>query len=127
MVGFDKYSDKLRGLDYAVAGAASGFITRATCQPFDVLKIRFQLQVEPIKKTHGSKYHSIHQAVATIWKEEGWRSFWKGHVPAQMLSVVYGLTQFWIFEVLTRQVDTANANIAYKPFISFLCGSFAGK
>lgn len=30
-------------LDYAIAGAASGFITRFLCQPLDVIKIRFQV------------------------------------------------------------------------------------
>lgn len=30
-------------LDHAIAGAASGFITRFLCQPLDVIKIRFQV------------------------------------------------------------------------------------
>ena len=30
-------------LDHAIAGAASGFITRLLCQPLDVIKIRFQV------------------------------------------------------------------------------------
>lgn len=30
-------------LDHAIAGAASGFITRFLCQPLDVVKIRFQV------------------------------------------------------------------------------------
>jgi len=29
--------------DHAIAGAASGFITRLLCQPLDVIKIRFQV------------------------------------------------------------------------------------
>ncbi|XP_076243904.1 mitochondrial thiamine pyrophosphate carrier isoform X2 [Calliopsis andreniformis] len=38
--------------DHAVAGAISGFVTRFACQPLDVVKIRFQLQVEPIAHDH---------------------------------------------------------------------------
>ena len=35
--------------DAAVAGAVSGCLTRAILSPVDVLKIRFQLQLEPIR------------------------------------------------------------------------------
>ena len=35
--------------DPAIAGAVSGCLTRAILSPVDVLKIRFQLQLEPIK------------------------------------------------------------------------------
>lgn len=29
--------------NHAIAGAVSGFLTRLICQPFDVIKIRFQV------------------------------------------------------------------------------------
>lgn len=53
------------------AGAVSGAMARFIVGPLDVIKIRFQIQLEPI--THGqlSKYASLRQAVATIVKEEG--------------------------------------------------------
>lgn len=35
--------------DSAVAGALAGCVTRAILSPVDVVKIRFQLQLEPIK------------------------------------------------------------------------------
>lgn len=38
------------GLDSAIAGATAGVVSRIVSAPLDVLKIRFQLQVEPIKK-----------------------------------------------------------------------------
>ena len=54
----------------------------------------FQLQVEPISKGHHSaKYYGMAQACLVIHKEEGIRAFWKGHIPAQALSVVYGVVQ----------------------------------
>lgn len=104
---------------HAIAGAVSGFITRFICQPLDVIKIRFQvsvyslikhskvcrsfpqltillllqLQVEPISRYHVSKYGSVSQAFLLILKEEGIFALWKGHVPAQLLSIVYGMSQ----------------------------------
>lgn len=102
-------------------------------QPLDVLKIRFQLQEEPIRGRNSGKYkvslvlycilfsntslvlccgvrmetfyfEGVLQSVRLIFREEGIRSFWKGHVPAQGLSAMYGLVQFSSFEFLSREV-----------------------
>jgi hypothetical protein len=46
MVGFDPDSGQhLSQLEYAFAGAGAGVVTRFVCQPFDVLKIRFQVSL----------------------------------------------------------------------------------
>ncbi|KAJ8958143.1 hypothetical protein NQ318_006080 [Aromia moschata] len=126
MVGYDKKSEKLKQFDYAFAGGASGFVTRATCQPLDVLKIRFQLQVEPISHKAVAKYRSIYQAVRVILHEEGIKAFWKGHVPAQWLSVTYGIVQFWSFEMLSKQMHKMNLPSNVSPLVNFTCGSLAG-
>lgn len=42
MMGFLRET-AVSNLDHAIAGAASGFITRFLCQPLDVIKIRFQV------------------------------------------------------------------------------------
>lgn len=126
MVGYDNRSEKLTSIDFVTAGALSSFITRALCQPFDVLKIRFQLQVEPIKKKVSSKYQSLPQALFVIYKDEGIKAFWKGHVPAQYLSVTYGLTQFYLFEILTKQIDIIHLHKTRKALGNFICGAIAG-
>ncbi len=54
----------------------------------------FQLQEEPITAaSKRSKYHSLRQAVSVIRRDEGKAAFWKGHVPAQALSLVFGVVQ----------------------------------
>lgn len=127
MVGFSNENSKLSSFDFAAAGAASGFITRALCQPLDVLKIRFQLQVEPISHKSLSKYRSVSQAINLIFREEGVKAFWKGHLPAQFLSISYGLMQFWTFEMLSRQAHYMNLSTkSLAPIVDFSCGSVAG-
>lgn len=112
---------------YAVAGGVSGFITRAVCQPLDVIKIRFQLQVEPIsKKSTVSKYRSMTQATQLIIQEEGFLALWKGHVPAQVLSVMYGVVQFAVFEALKEQADHIKPGLAKSTTTNFLSGAISG-
>ncbi|KAL1466165.1 hypothetical protein MTO96_026846 [Rhipicephalus appendiculatus] len=105
MIGGGK--DDLANVDHMIAGAISGFVTRFLCQPFDVVKIRFQLQLDPIKASHPTaKYTGVWHGTVRILREEGVAAFWKGHIPAQMLSIVYGGVQFSSWEYLTRKFET---------------------
>lgn len=127
MVGHDSRSKNLSHFEIALAGACSSFITRATCQPLDVLKIRFQLQVEPISEASKSKYRSIPQAFSLIIREEGVKALWKGHIPAQLLSVIYGMAQFWTFEVLSKEAHSLGLYNGSRPLVNFTCGALSGK
>lgn len=64
---------KRRAQGDVIAGAISGAVARFLIGPLDVLKIRFQVQVEPISAASRgtSKYTSIAQAFRLIVKEEG--------------------------------------------------------
>ncbi|KAG7157824.1 mitochondrial thiamine pyrophosphate carrier-like [Homarus americanus] len=114
----------LTAKDHAVAGAVSGFLTRGFLQPLDVLKIRFQLQVEPTAKRGGGLYHGVLQSAAKIVHNEGLAALWKGHVPAQALSITFGMAQFWSYEVLTKTAD--NHGLAERYITHGLCGALAG-
>lgn len=86
---------KNSNLTYAIAGFTSGCTTRFFCQPLDVVKIRFQLQVEPISRSSSvSKYRSLTQTLVCIIQEESIFALWKGHIPAQILSGIYGIFDF---------------------------------
>lgn len=73
----------------------TGALSRAALQPFDVLKIRFQLQAEA---KASAKYKSLLSAAFTITREEGLRALWKGHVSGQCLSVTFGTIQFGLYQ-----------------------------
>ncbi|XP_022200923.1 mitochondrial thiamine pyrophosphate carrier [Nilaparvata lugens] len=112
---------------YALAGAGSGVLTRALCQPFDVIKIRFQLQVEPIKlASNHSKYRGTLHCLTTIAKEEGVLGLWRGHLPAQFLSAIYGFVQFQTYEVLKQKLSSNSNGKEHKHYANFLSGAAAG-
>uniref|UniRef100_F6XDJ9 Mitochondrial carrier protein n=1 Tax=Ciona intestinalis TaxID=7719 RepID=F6XDJ9_CIOIN len=95
MVGYDKEKET-NILKSGIAGVFGGQITRALVCPIDVVKIRFQIlysQLQPGTVRSELKYNGLIQAVKTIWKEESIYGFYKGHVPAQLLSMVYGGVQ----------------------------------
>ncbi|XP_021915010.1 mitochondrial thiamine pyrophosphate carrier-like isoform X2 [Zootermopsis nevadensis] len=131
MVGFDpEAKKKLSTVEHGTAGGISSALTRFLCQPLDVIKIRFQLQVEPLNHTcKDAKYWSVTQAARRIVKEEGVPALWKGHVPAQVLSIMYGVLQFVSFEFLTQQtwylIPRFREDV-YRPVVHFVCGGIAG-
>lgn len=64
----------------ATAGAAAGCVARFVVGPLDVLKIRFQVQLEPLRPRGAAKllpqqvapkYTGLVQALRTIVREEG--------------------------------------------------------
>lgn len=128
MVGYDAKADNRSNskLEVAVAGSVSGFVTRALISPLDVIKIRFQLQIERLCPSDpNAKYHGIFQAVKQILQEEGLAAFWKGHVPAQILSVAYGAVQFLSFEELTELFYRINLYETHEFSAHFICGGLS--
>uniref|UniRef100_A0A8D0GU95 Solute carrier family 25 member 19 n=1 Tax=Sphenodon punctatus TaxID=8508 RepID=A0A8D0GU95_SPHPU len=128
MVGYDPKSRSkcLSTTEIAVAGSASGLVTRALISPLDIIKIRFQLQIEQLSSRNPlAKYHGISQATRRIFREEGLSAFWKGHVPAQLLSISYGAVQFVTYEFLTKLVHDATPYDARSFAVHFVCGGLS--
>ncbi|XP_067630188.1 mitochondrial thiamine pyrophosphate carrier isoform X2 [Eurosta solidaginis] len=113
-------------LNQIYAGAISGALTRTITQPFDVLKIRFQLQVEPLSKTTPGKYTSLLQASKLIYREEGFRGLFKGHNAGQFMSIVYGVSQFWSYEQIRGVMRDSPFMATHPNIINFFSGGFAG-
>lgn len=118
----------LTSTEYSEAGLASGIVTRIIIQPLDVLKIRFQLQEEPIRGKTSGKYKGVLQSVLLISREEGVAAFWKGHIPAQGLSSIYGLVQFSSFEWLSRKAGILipSEDQRIRSASDFTCGALSG-
>ncbi|XP_054134614.1 mitochondrial thiamine pyrophosphate carrier [Melozone crissalis] len=126
MVGYDPEGRCVSTAEAAVAGSASGLVTRVLVSPLDVLKIRFQLQIEQLSSRNPTaKYHGMLQAVQRIFREEGLTAFWKGHVPAQILSVGFGAVQFMTFESLTELMHNFTSFKAQDSLVHLVCGGLA--
>ncbi|XP_062388211.1 mitochondrial thiamine pyrophosphate carrier [Sardina pilchardus] len=128
MVGYDPHSSNvvLSPEEAALAGSAAGMVTRALISPLDVIKIRFQLQIEQVSSRQPQgKYWGLLQASRCIYTEEGLPAFWKGHVPAQLLSICFGAVQFATFEILTETVHKNTEYSCRTPGVHFVCGGLS--
>ncbi|KAI7803585.1 mitochondrial thiamine pyrophosphate carrier [Triplophysa rosa] len=128
MVGYDPNSPlaSLTSEEAALAGSAAGMVTRALISPLDVVKIRFQLQIEQVSSRNPQgKYWGVWQATRCILTEEGLPAFWKGHIPAQLLSVCFGAVQFASFEGLTELVHKKTSYNSQTAGVHFVCGGLA--
>ena len=123
----------------AMAGAFAGGISRVAVAPLDVVKIRMQVQVEPVAASAAAalagssagaapaagKYRGIAQCVSTIMREEGAKALWAGTVPALFLWVPYTAVQFATLGEFKR-VCAANRVDGSKPAVAFAGGALAG-
>ena len=124
--------------DDAIAGAAAGATARLLTAPFDVLKIRFQLQ-----GPGEQKYKTMLQSFRTVIREEGVLALWKGNLSATYLWVTYMMVQFSIYGALKRigeqtpnpflsrsnnnnNHNEAKSNKIWKGLVLFLAGAGAG-
>lgn len=121
----------------AAAGAIAGGISRTVTSPLDVIKIRFQVQLEPTtswallrRDVHGqSKYTGMLQATKDIFREEGLPGFWRGNVPALLMVMPYTAIQFTVLHKLKTFAagsSKSEDHIHLSPYLSFVSGALAG-
>ncbi|XP_058000957.1 mitochondrial thiamine diphosphate carrier 2 isoform X3 [Hevea brasiliensis] len=126
-----------RALIDTTAGALAGAISRTVTSPLDVIKIRFQVQLEPTSSwalVHGnmggsSKYTGMLQAAKDIFREEGLPGFWRGNVPALLMVMPYTAIQFAALHKLKTFAagsSKAENHIQLSPYLSYVSGALAG-
>lgn len=96
--------------DNMVAGAVAGALARLVSAPFDMLKIRFQLQYgSSTSDISQVKYRNIFQATRTVIAEEGFFSLWKGNLSATYLWVTYSMVQFGVYGFMKQWAEKLEA------------------
>ncbi|KAE9591092.1 hypothetical protein Lal_00021446 [Lupinus albus] len=130
-------SQMRRAMIDASAGAISGGISRTITSPLDVIKIRFQVQLEPTSSwtllrkdlSSPSKYTGMFQATKDIFREEGIRGFWRGNVPALLMVMPYTAIQFTVLHKLKTFASGSSKSenhINLSPYLSYVSGALAG-
>ncbi|XP_051130749.1 mitochondrial thiamine diphosphate carrier 2-like isoform X2 [Andrographis paniculata] len=126
-----------RALIDASAGAISGAVQRTVTSPLDVIKIRFQVQLEPTTRWvmlrrdaySSSKYTGMLQAAKDIFREEGLPGFWRGNVPALLMVMPYTAIQFTVLhklKTIAAGSSKSEEHVHVSPYLSYVSGSLAG-
>ncbi|XP_023904426.1 mitochondrial thiamine diphosphate carrier 2 [Quercus suber] len=121
----------------STAGAIAGGISRTVTSPLDVIKIRFQVQLEPTTSwpllrsnlSGTSKYTGMFQATKDILREEGLPGFWRGNVPALLMVMPYTAIQFTVLHKLKTFASGSSKSedhIQLSPYLSYVSGALAG-
>lgn len=126
-----------RALIDTTAGLIAGGISRTVTSPLDVIKIRFQVQLEPTTSwalvrrnlSEPSKYTGMFQATRDIFREEGLLGFWRGNVPALLMVMPYTAIQFTVLHKLKTFATGSSKtedHIRLSPYLSYVSGALAG-
>ena len=122
-----KAHSKTHSYDSAIAGSVSGLVTRALISPIDVLKIRLQLANFNSAPKHNLNFYQNGKILAnlsyTIFKDEGGTAFWKGNIPAEIMYVLYGASQFTCYSFLNDRFKGREKNGNLKHLV---LGSISG-
>jgi len=120
--------------DDMIAGAIAGAVSRTVSAPFDVVKIRDQLQF-----TRQPSFSPLQMfySFRNVVRDEGVTALWKGNLSATFLWVSYTMVQFAVFGAVKRWIDSGAAGDIHNGIergvaklksssLLFMAGSLAG-
>ena len=105
-----------------VGGGVAGASGTLASAPGDVLRTRLVAQAEPV-------YKSIWHAVTQLWKEGGVPAFYKGALPAVMMTAPQAALQFAFYSLFTSlvpKVPLKDRSVSISIPESLSCGGLAG-
>ncbi|AOA64154.1 Thiamine pyrophosphate mitochondrial carrier [Komagataella phaffii CBS 7435] len=112
------------------AGSVSGMVARAVTAPLDVIKIRLQLESYYNSHAKVPQYNGIIPTLKKIIATEGGiKRLWKGNIPAEIMYMLYGATQFTCYSTVnTFLTQTENRHNFKVPVSlhSLILGSVSG-
>ncbi|TIA91096.1 hypothetical protein E3P99_01244 [Wallemia hederae] len=112
-----------QGADQAAAGFGAGIVATFTMQPFDILKVRFQVATKSESVGYG---RAIYTALRNVVHKEGPAGLWRGIVPNIIGNSGGWATYFYFYTIFKDTVQTRQHNTALSPSQYLLCASTAG-
>ncbi|XP_075054616.1 dicarboxylate carrier UCP2-like [Mixophyes fleayi] len=88
-----------------LAGCTTGAMAVAIAQPTDVVKVRFQAQVNV---SSSRRYKGTMDAYKTIAREEGMRGLWKGTAPNITRNAIVNCTELVTYDLIKDALLTSN-------------------
>ena len=120
-----KNQDKYQLLAQMLSGGISGIVTRSVLAPFDVMKIKMQLNLSA-RYTHSN----FSSTFSHILAKHGWKGFFRGNVPGLGLYGLYTAIEFPIYsklyEILKKKISIKKDSSNFKwtsGMISFFAGA----
>jgi len=81
-----------------MAGACGGISYWTCCYPLDMIKSKTQNSTARLEKTY------VLKMAKEIWREEGWRGFFRGFNPALLRSLPAAAATFSTYEIVQRNL-----------------------
>lgn len=103
-----------------IAGGSAGLVEICLMHPLDVIKTRFQLQGSAASTT---QYRSIAHCFTTMYRTEGFMSFYKGILPPIFAEMPKRAVKFFCFE---RYQDMLAGDNPKTPLIYAIAGMGTG-
>jgi len=110
----------LDSLKHFCAGGAAGAVSRTTVSPLERLKILYQVQPKG-----SEEYKSITGSLAKMYRDEGWRGYFKGNGTNIIRIVPYSAAQFAAFEQF-KMLLTKPGEKDLTPLNRLNAGAMAG-
>ncbi|KAJ2965694.1 hypothetical protein NQ176_g10491 [Zarea fungicola] len=103
-------------------GGVAGAVSRTVVSPLERLKILMQIQ----SVGRDAYKMSVGQALAKMWREEGWRGFMRGNGTNCIRIVPYSAVQFSSYNFYKRHIFETTPGAELTPFTRLVCGGLAG-
>ncbi|KAH8709001.1 putative mitochondrial carrier [Beauveria bassiana] len=103
-------------------GGVAGAVSRTVVSPLERLKILMQVQ----SVGRDAYKMSVSQALAKMWREEGWRGFMRGNGTNCIRIVPYSAVQFSSYNFYKRHIFEATPGAELTAITRLVCGGSAG-